>query len=258
MSAKTSEARRRAFFAALAATGNQTIAAERARVSRSWIQLQRTRDPAFRQAVEEAVAAAKAHLRDGDGIAPPTGWGSLDGEELMVRGTNGRRVQVARARQHEFSPRVEARFLAVVAATCNVKAACAVIGMSPTGVYAHRRRRRDFADRWDRAIETGYLRLEMGLLERCGSLFAGDLIEHGAEDALVTGQITVDQAMRLWFHHRQRVHGIGRKRTRAEVTGDVAVVEVRRRVAVMKRAQEVPVAEMARARDEWAARRLGG
>lgn len=36
MSARTSAARRRAFFVALAATGNQTLAAERAKVSRSW------------------------------------------------------------------------------------------------------------------------------------------------------------------------------------------------------------------------------
>ena len=35
MSAKTSTARRAAFFTALAETGNQTISAERARVARS-------------------------------------------------------------------------------------------------------------------------------------------------------------------------------------------------------------------------------
>jgi len=36
MVAKTSQARREAFLAALRETGNQTIAAERAKVPRSW------------------------------------------------------------------------------------------------------------------------------------------------------------------------------------------------------------------------------
>ena len=47
MSRKTSPARRAAFLKALSETGNQTIAAERAKVSRSWVQLHRSTDPAF-------------------------------------------------------------------------------------------------------------------------------------------------------------------------------------------------------------------
>lgn len=256
MVAKTSEAPRRAFLAGLAATDNQTIAAERARVS-SWVQLQRARDPAFRRAVEEAVAAAKARLAGAGGIAPPSGWGSLDGEELMVRGTNGRRVQIARARLHEFSPRIEARFLAVVAATCNVKAACAAIGMSPAGVYAHRHRREDFAARWDRAIEEGYTRLELGLLKRCGSLFAEEEIDSAPEDGLVAGPISVEQAMQLWFHHRQRVHGIGSPRKRREMPIEEVRAEILRRVAILQR-HDVPDADMACSRRDWATRRRSG
>ena len=47
MTAKTSPARRAAFMAAVAATGNRTLAAERARVSPSWVTLHRATDPAF-------------------------------------------------------------------------------------------------------------------------------------------------------------------------------------------------------------------
>lgn len=49
MTAKFGEARRRAFLAALRETGNQTLAAERAKVSRSWVQSHRANDPAFRR-----------------------------------------------------------------------------------------------------------------------------------------------------------------------------------------------------------------
>ena len=48
MSAKTSAARRRAFFAGLAETGNQTLAAERAKVSLSLVTLHGSTDLAFR------------------------------------------------------------------------------------------------------------------------------------------------------------------------------------------------------------------
>lgn len=258
MAATMSEARRRAFLAALAATGNQTIAAERARVSRSWVRLHRDRDPTFRRAVEEAVAAARERLVAAGGTAPPTGWGSLDGEELTVRGGTGRQVQIRRARLDEFSPQVEARFLSVVAATCNVLAACAAIGMSPAAVYRHRQRREDFAQRWQRAVEEGYLRLETGLLERANSLFAGEEIEAGNEDPLVTGPITVEQAMQLWFHHRQHVIGIGSPRKRREMPIEEVRAEIMRRIENLTRKREISERDMARARRAWKARRRMG
>lgn len=51
-------ARREAFLAALRETGNRTIAAERAKVSQSWVGLHRASDPAFRRACEKAVRQA--------------------------------------------------------------------------------------------------------------------------------------------------------------------------------------------------------
>jgi hypothetical protein len=182
MSAKTSPQRRAAFFAALRATGNQTIAAERAKVSRSWVQLHRSTDPAFDGDVRAAIEEAKASLRLGPGSSPghsranrpasgwdgtrrpPSGWGHLDGEELVVKGTNGRRAQIARARLKQWTPRIEDRFLAVVAATCNVKAACAEVGMTVSSAYAHRKRWPGFARRWDEAVWEGTQNLEDELM----------------------------------------------------------------------------------------------
>lgn len=127
MSAKISAARRAAFLKALRETGNQTIAHERAKVSRSWVQLHRSTDPQFKADVAAAVAGARADLSRADGRRPPSGWGFLDGEELVVKGSGGsgggRRVQIARARVKQWTPRIEDRFLATLGATCNVKAA---------------------------------------------------------------------------------------------------------------------------------------
>jgi len=110
MSAKISAARKAAFLKALAERGNFTLSAEKAKVSRSWVLLHRKADAAFDAACREAVAAAKARLGAHPERRPPSGWGHLDGVELVVRGTNGRRVQIARARLHQWTPRVRTGF----------------------------------------------------------------------------------------------------------------------------------------------------
>ncbi|MDT8760821.1 hypothetical protein MZO42_19140 [Sphingomonas psychrotolerans] len=167
MSRKTSMTRREAFFRAPTETGNQTIAAERAKVSRSWVTLHRAQEPGFRARME-AIGAARARLRAAAGVAPATGWGSLDGEELVVRGSNGRRTQIARARLRQWTPRAEQRFLGTLAATCNVKAACAEVGLTTASADAHAERWPNFAARWAEAVEVGYMRIEAALLERAG------------------------------------------------------------------------------------------
>ncbi len=96
MSAKTSPARRAAFFKALGETGNYSIAAEHARASLSWVTLHRTNDLAFRAACEDAVAgaAARATARAAAGGSdkPTAKWGYIDGEEMVVRAGAGRRA----------------------------------------------------------------------------------------------------------------------------------------------------------------------
>ena len=124
MSAKTSPARRAAFL-------------------RRWRDRQPDDGGGAGQGVAVVGAAAavrrsRVHAacrgdRGGEGGAargergePPSGWGFLDGEELVVQGTGGsgggKRIQIARARPRQWTPRIEDRFLATVAATCNVKA----------------------------------------------------------------------------------------------------------------------------------------
>lgn len=206
MTAKMSEARRRKFLAALAATGNQTLAAERAKVSRSWVTLHKANDPDFRRAMDEAVAAAKARLGGHGARKPPTGWGYLDGEELVVKGTGGsgggKRVQIARARLRQWSPRVEERFLAALGATCNVTAACAEVGLTVASAYNHRKRWPAFANRWDRVLEDGYAQLEAELLDAGSNLFSNPA---PAEPGPLRN-MTVAYAIELLKERRWREH----------------------------------------------------
>jgi hypothetical protein len=252
MTAKTSPARRDAFFKALAETGNQTIAAERAKVSRAWVQLHRSTDPDFKERCVAALGEARARLRaragagrDGEGLAPPGGWAAQDGEELVVRGSNGRLAQVARARVRQWSPRAEARFLQTLARSCNVKRACAAVGLSVAGAYAHRKRWTAFARAWDEAVAIGGMRLEVALVERGGNLFSGSLDDDAvplSDDAAALLPMGVDEALQLLRLYQHRLHGVGRPLRQARVrTLEEVRPEIERKVrAILARDAPAP------------------
>jgi hypothetical protein len=206
MTAKFTAARREAFFRALARTGNQTLAAEQAKVSQSWVTLHRSTDPEFRRRIDEAIAAAKARL-DGASERRPADKRLLwqDGDELVVRGSNGRRTQIARSRLKQWSPRVETRFLAALASTCNVKAACAEVGMTAASAYGHRKRWPAFERRWAEALENGYVRLEYAVVANAANLHSREEfpLDHPLPD------MTTAQAIHLLHMHKHGVLGIG-------------------------------------------------
>ena len=215
MTKKTSKARTNAFFAALSETGNQTISAERACVSRSWVSQHRQNDPAFRARMEDCIAEARVRLSGAGGVAcgKVVGgkWGVIDGEELVLRGSNGRRAQVSRARLGQFTPRVEARFLSVLRRTCNVKMACIAVGMSAAAAYKHRDRWAEFGRAWELAIQDGYFALEMALLEngiRALDPYADGLAE---DPALPMLPISADDAVRILGQRRFHVTGYGKR-----------------------------------------------
>lgn len=256
MSAKISASRRRAFLAALAQTGNQTLSAEQAKVSRSWVSLHRATDPAFDAACREAIAAARqsfdtstrsALSANEEGVRRPAGkWAYLGGEELVVRSTGGApaasaararergRPQIARARLHGWSPRVEERFLGALTACCNVKAACAEVGLTTASAYGHRQRWPAFARRWDAALALGYDRIECALIEAGCNLFSPGL---PAALPPIRG-MTFDQAVRLLHMHKHAVRGLGKRPGLPPREADIEEVRatILHRIAVMQRA----------------------
>jgi hypothetical protein len=253
MAKKFSAARRAAFLRALSETGNQTIAAERAKVSRSWVTLHRASDPEFRGRMEAAVAEAKRRLRGASAVAPGASWGSLDGEELVVRGGNGRRVQIARARMKQWTPRLEARFLETLAATCNVKAACAAVGLSVASAYQHADRWAAFANRWQAAVEEGYFRIELQLMERSSRSLS---LSPAQADA---GAATDEALFHQLYMHQHGLRGIGKApgrplKLRLEARDEAVAVllkGIERVEARKKRGLVVSEAVRAADRREW-------
>lgn len=198
MSAKTSTARREAFFRALSETGNQTVSAERARVSRSWVCLHSKSDPAFRARMEACIAEARARIRAASAISPGRKWAYLDGEELVIRGTNGVRAQISRARLRQWTAATERVFLRTLAATANVRAACREAGLSVPSAYVHRSKYQAFTDRWEEALEIGMLRVEEAQIASALAGLTGEPIE---ADAPIP-PMSVDDAIRI-----VRIHG---------------------------------------------------
>ncbi len=210
MSAKTSAGRREAFFRALAETGNQTISAERAKVSRSWVSLHRANDPAFCAAMEAAIVQARERLLAVKAASPArvgaiAKWSHIGGEELVIRGSRGRVAQVSRARVKQWTAATERRFLSMLAASCNVKMACAATGLSPASAYNHRNRWPEFARSWDAALEDGYVTVESALLELAAISFG----QAGPDYTLPVPPMTAEQGLQLLSLHRARVSGRG-------------------------------------------------
>jgi hypothetical protein len=198
--------RKRAVVAALRRWGNITLAAERAKVSRSWVERHRALDPVFDAECREAVAEALRTLAKAGGTRPARGWERADGTEVVIRGAPGRRTQVRRARLHGWSPSVERRFLETLAATCNVTAACEAVGLTQASAYYHRRQWPDFLRAWDQAVETGYLKIEGALIEAaCAGMEGLDF-----DPSAPIPRMNVEQAMHLLHMHKNAVRGLGK------------------------------------------------
>lgn len=209
MTAKMSDKRRGAFLKALEACGNQTLAAERTCVSRSWVCQERMRNPDFDSQCRRVIEGARERLRGAEGNRPPEGWGHLDGVELVVRGTKGRRVQIARARAGQWTAASEDRFLEVFAATCNAKAAYEAAGKSKGSAYTHRRRWPGFGRRWEEAEAMGYGQLEEALFERGENLFSSPELPAGVPKPSLPA-MTVQEAIQLVKLHQYQVREIGK------------------------------------------------
>jgi hypothetical protein len=240
MTKKTSKARTEAFFTALSETGNQTISAERACVSRSWVSLHRQTDPAFKARMEACVAQARERLADNQGMKPDTKWGNINGEELVVRGSNGRRAQISRARLKQFTPRVEARFLSVLSRTCNVKLAAQAVGLSSQAAYDHYRRWPAFAIAWDEAVKDGEVALECALLENGIRTLQPDNPNLADEPALPMQPMSTDDVIRILGQRRGKLSP-DRRPGASEAVAAAYISRFLRKLAIERGDTVVPV-----------------
>ncbi len=138
-------------------------------------------------------------------------------EQEKVLTSGGRRPVQQQRIAGGWTPSRRAQFLDHVAATCNVRAATEAVGLTQASVYALRRRDVAFAEQWRMALLAGYDRLEEMLVSK--AIAALEDVPVGDPDKVVTGPISVEQAIRLLDRHQALVKaGAGRREAQLRAT----------------------------------------
>lgn len=138
------------------------------------------------------LAADAPAVRENDGLLASTALGGK-----MVKAGAGR-----------WNKGVEQRFFDELAATANVKRACAAAEVSTNAVYARRTKRPDFRAKWDAVLETARAAIEMHLVETARKSFEPDEVDFTG----VEPKVSVAEAIKI-----VQLHG-GKSKAAAENT----------------------------------------
>lgn len=186
-----------AFLRHLRRTGNASEAARALGFGRGRFNERRKNHPAFAVQWDAALALAHATLTEGRAgtIVPPPG-------EPYIRRSNTGRWQVRRAQAGLIDHAGRQRFLAALSATANVALSAAAAGFGTGALYNHRKRNPAFAREWQLALEMGYDRLELALLESAlPQSFAED--DWRRNDPPAIPPMTANQALQLMYLHQK-------------------------------------------------------
>lgn len=122
--------------------------------------------------------------------SPSEGRGMLR-EELMATTALG--GQMKRVGPGRFGKAAEARFFEELAATSNLRRACAAAGVSTNAVHARRLKRPDFDAKCRAVLETGRAVIDMHLVETTRKAFDPDQLDIGE----VQPKVSVAEAIRI-------------------------------------------------------------
>ena len=203
------------------------MAADRAGGNKSAFYVRRRRDPGFAAAWDAAIETSQAALA----AREPKNerrvvWASAGGKPRLVTIKSAKR----------WTPTAEGVFLAHLAATSNVKASAAKAGFSTTIVYKRRMRQPAFREAWNEALEQGYARVEMLMVEEAGRPAVEPELDPEAANAPVDKEL----ALNLLRLHRAAVKGGPAQRYdwRAKADDPEEMrASILRKIAAIKRAE---------------------
>jgi hypothetical protein len=138
-------------------TGNASLAAEVAGVSRDWAYKKRRQDPWFDALCREMMARFREAPAVSDLSAPPH---PALRATLSREGRGAERVRINRPRAGGWNAGRERRFLAVLAATRRLDLATAAVGMRPPAAWRRRQAWPGFAQECARVLREGDPELE--------------------------------------------------------------------------------------------------
>ncbi|HWH17158.1 MAG TPA: hypothetical protein VNT77_02305 [Allosphingosinicella sp.] len=134
--------------------------------------------------------------------------GSAGPEGTMLRSSGKDGPQLVKSKGRRWTDEAEAIFLDTLAASCNVKMAAAASGFSTEAIYRRRRFHPDFAERWQSALEQGYVRIEMALVKAAEDALAG----FAPDPDSPLPAMTIADAINILQLHRASVKGDGAAR----------------------------------------------
>ncbi|MEA3037739.1 MAG: hypothetical protein QOE79_252 [Sphingomonadales bacterium] len=158
-----------------------------------------------------------------------------DDDTTVARSKNG--PQVRKQRSGGWTARKKKRFLETLAATCNVRRACARVGMSDRSAYAERTKDAVFREDWQTTLDSSRGVLQTMLIERSarGSRLPAD--EATDDDTPFDDPASMDTALALTL---LKQHAGGDTRWRGSrppryATRDETDTEILRRLKILAR-----------------------
>jgi hypothetical protein len=130
----------------------------------------------------------------------------IEGYCLRVSGKDG--PQIVQCGEVSWNDKKADIFLDALGASCNVTYAIAQCGMSKSTLYYRRRTDPGFAAQWQAALEQGYVRVEMLMLDLAENSLSGK----APDPDCPIPPMTVKEAMNLLQLHRGAVHKDGNRR----------------------------------------------
>jgi len=204
---RTQALQNRAFLKALRRTGNIRLAARETGLKYGTVQHRRSAHPAFAQAWDAALAFAQARFHETGRHGPSaskqaaTPHRTSGGEPVVVRRNDGK-LQMRAAQPGKLTRECEQAFLAALSATANVRLSAGAAGASVAAFYRRRRQNPAFAREMRLALQTGYERLEMALLEGWSpASHQDDAWRHNAPPPIPP--MTANQALQLLYLHQK-------------------------------------------------------
>src|SRR5688500_6407072 len=206
-----------AFLAALARTGNARLAARELGVHRSTFTKRRVRDAAFAAEWDGALALAQARL--GQGLAREPGRADA-AEPQVTRLANGRlQLRAPPPGRRRIDRAAQQAFLAALSATANVRLSARAAGFSHASFYRLRDHNPAFAREMRMALEMGYERIEMALLES----FAPESCRDDAwrnNDPPAIPPMSAAQAIQMLYLHQKEARLWGERPDRRRRRGE--------------------------------------
>ena len=206
-----------AFMRALARTGNAREAARETGLNRSMLTKRRASHPAFAAEWDATLALAHASLatlrRSGKGRGEPAPAADTAGTRAarrqpdtaslgaLVRTANGR-LQLRRPTRRRLTREAEQAFLTALSASANIRLSAAAAGFSHSAFCQRRRESPAFAREMRLALQMGYDRLEMALVESFDpASHADDAWRHNEPPPIPS--MTPAQALQLMYLHQK-------------------------------------------------------